>query len=202
MNGGGRDGGGARTAAPGRIALARRSAGERGFQFLPERGKVPLDPVFSADQDMVRARHALLRQNFTGQCAQAPLHAVAHHRVADFLGDGDAEALRAIGARHGVDQKHKTGPCDPDSVVGGQKIGALGDDTEPGLARPGERGRRGRGGNVWNQAESFLRPRARRAASTLRPPTVAERVRNPWRRARTRLLGWKVRFIGVLFSIR
>jgi hypothetical protein len=30
-----------------------------------------------------------------------------------------------------------------------------------------------------NQAESFLRPRARRAASTLRPPTVAERERKP-----------------------
>jgi hypothetical protein len=40
-----------------------------------------------------------------------------------------------------------------------------------------------------NQAESFLRPRARRAASTLRPPTVAERERKPWRRLRTSLLG-------------
>ena len=30
-----------------------------------------------------------------------------------------------------------------------------------------------------DQAESFLRPRARRAASTLRPPTVAERARKP-----------------------
>ena len=39
------------------------------------------------------------------------------------------------------------------------------------------------------QAESFLRPRARRAASTLRPPTVAVRARKPWRRARTSRLG-------------
>ena len=30
-----------------------------------------------------------------------------------------------------------------------------------------------------DQAESFLRPRARRAASTLRPPTVAVRARKP-----------------------
>lgn len=49
-----------------------------------------------------------------------------------------------------------------------------------------------------NQAESFLRPRARRARSTLRPPTVAMRARKPWRRARTRRLGWKVRFMSVL----
>ena len=41
-----------------------------------------------------------------------------------------------------------------------------------------------------------MRPRARRAARTLRPPGVAERERKPWRRLRTRLLGWKVRFIG------
>jgi hypothetical protein len=39
------------------------------------------------------------------------------------------------------------------------------------------------------QAESFLRPRARRAAITLRPPTVAMRARKPWRRLRTILLG-------------
>ncbi len=39
------------------------------------------------------------------------------------------------------------------------------------------------------QAESRLRPRARRAAITLRPPTVAMRARNPCRRLRTSLLG-------------
>jgi hypothetical protein len=40
------------------------------------------------------------------------------------------------------------------------------------------------------QAESRLRPRLRRAAMTLRPPTVAMRERKPWRRLRTSLLGW------------
>jgi hypothetical protein len=39
------------------------------------------------------------------------------------------------------------------------------------------------------QALSFLRPRERRAAITLRPPTVAMRARKPWRRLRTILLG-------------
>ena len=38
-------------------------------------------------------------------------------------------------------------------------------------------------------ALSRLRPRARRAAITLRPPAVAMRERNPWRRLRTSLLG-------------
>ena len=47
---------------------------------------------------------------------------------------------------------------------------------------------------IKNQADRRLRPRARRRASTRRPPLVAIRARNPWRRLRTRLLGWKVRF--------
>jgi hypothetical protein len=40
------------------------------------------------------------------------------------------------------------------------------------------------------QADSRLRPLARRLASTLRPPTVAMRERNPWRRLRTSFDGW------------
>lgn len=38
-------------------------------------------------------------------------------------------------------------------------------------------------------AESTLRPRARRALRILRPAAVAIRARNPWRRARFKLLG-------------
>ena len=40
------------------------------------------------------------------------------------------------------------------------------------------------------QADSRLRPLARRLANTLRPPTVAMRERNPWRRLRTSFDGW------------
>ena len=42
---------------------------------------------------------------------------------------------------------------------------------------------------VQAQADNFLRPRARRAAMTRRPPTVAIRALNPCRRLRTSLLG-------------
>ena len=41
------------------------------------------------------------------QRTKAPLHPVADHCVADFLGDGDAEAHPFV--RVGVDQQHKTG---------------------------------------------------------------------------------------------
>jgi len=49
-----------------------------------------------------------------------------------------------------------------------------------------------------NQAHRTLRPRARRALSTLRPFLVAMRARKPWRALRTRLDGWKVRFIAAV----
>jgi hypothetical protein len=41
-----------------------------------------------------------------------------------------------------------------------------------------------------------LRPRARRARRTARPPLVRIRRRKPWVFARLRLLGWYVRFKG------
>jgi len=43
---------------------------------------------------------------------------------------------------------------------------------------------------VRPQAESRFRPFRRRLAITRRPPTVAIRLRKPWRRLRTNLLGW------------
>lgn len=45
-----------------------------------------------------------------------------------------------------------------------------------------------------------LRPLARRADKTARPPLVAIRERNPWHLARLRVLGWYVRFISKSLS--
>jgi hypothetical protein len=46
-------------------------------------------------------------------------------------------------------------------------------------------------------ADSRFLPLERRAARTLRPPTVLLRAKYPWRRLRFRLLGWNVRFIAI-----
>ncbi len=51
-----------------------------------------------------------------------------------------------------------------------------------------------RGRHHHRYADNRLRPRARRAAITLRPPTVSMRARKPWRRLRTIFEGWYVRF--------
>jgi len=52
------------------------------------------------------------------------------------------------------------------------------------------------------QADSRFLPLARRALSIRRPALVRIRARKPCRRLRLMLLGWYVRFIGVLFGFR
>ncbi len=51
---------------------------------------------------------------------------------------------------------------------------------------------------AMRQGQRSLRPFARRRASNRRPLLVAMRARNPWVRARCKLLGLKVRFIAQL----
>ena len=182
----------------GRIALARRRPFQRGLQFCPQLRKVALHTALAPDHHVVVAGQAQRRQQITQQCAKPPLHPVAHHGITDPLGDGDAESLAPtpIGPR----QQHKTGPRHPQTRIRRQKILARRNGLQFGTRRGARslrrnpfimqiRNRGHRSGAQQAQAESFLRPRARRAANTLRPPTVAERERKPWRRARTSRLG-------------
>ncbi len=64
----------------------------------------------------------------------------------------------------------------------------------PGCVDAGAGGRRNQRRD--DQAERLLRPLARRAESTLRPPTVAMRARKPCFRARRSVDGWNVRFMA------
>ena len=175
------------------IALAGRSALQRGEQFGAEQRKISLDPAFAPDQHMIGRRKAVLGKEIAQQLAEAPLHPVADHRIADSLGHGDPEAnlLRFIRAR----EQHKTGSRNAQAPVGSEKIRSPREDSEA-RGSPVAQAQSMAQTRSVAQADSFLRPRARRAARILRPPGVAERVRKPWRRARTRLLGWKVRFIA------
>jgi hypothetical protein len=52
-----------------------------------------------------------------------------------------------------------------------------------------------RRGSTGDQGASRTRPLARRADSTLRPPTLFIRARKPWVRLRLTMEGWKVRFM-------
>ena len=147
---------------PRRIAFARLRPLQRRQHFGAQQGKIALHPALAANQHVVGIGQAMRGQQFAHQRAQPPLHAVAHHGVADLLGDGDAETqTRPV---VGAGKQDKPGPRNAQAPVGGEEIGAP---------------RQNRGLDRSDQAESFLRPRARRARRTLRPPTVALRARKP-----------------------
>ena len=99
------------------IAVPGGGAGQRCDQFNTQLGKITLDPTVTADQHMIVRGEPLLRQQFAQQRAKSPLHPVADHRVADFLGDSDAIAHRS--GIVGPDQQHEAGPCDAQAPVGG-----------------------------------------------------------------------------------
>jgi hypothetical protein len=127
--------------------------------------------------------------------AQAPPHAVALHGTADLLGDCKADPrLPGLGALARLQDK---GACRRSRASRGSL--RSGTKVTPAFQPLHETDIRtvlieiGTGAPIAArpaQALNFLRPRARRAARTLRPPLVAMRVRKPWRRLRTNLLGW------------
>ena len=176
-------------------ALRRVNRGERPGEIVAEARERPgrrrLGP---ADQHVVPAGAAMLGQHGARGGAQPPLGAVARHGVADLLRAGEADAERPAGsssARTPAALDHQARPALPPRARGGDEIGTAGEDDE--RRRTGLGRRRpfvGTRHDGERQADSRLRPEARRRFRMIRPLLVAMRARKPWRRARTRLLGW------------
>src|SRR5690606_13429416 len=103
-----------------------------------------------------------------------------HDGVADLSGDGEADARSVAITALQHFQKEKP-PAALFTTPDGQELRPLAQPRRSGL--PGLAGFRQSGAFV--QAESRLRPRLRRAATTPRPPLVAMRARKPCRRLRT-----------------
>ena len=112
---------------------------------------------------------------------EPPPHPVAHHGRADLPRHGQTHAdppLARIRATHGLhDERLAAAPSGHAPPPGTHRADA------DGRSRPCSASHRA------GHADRRLRPRARRAAITLRPPRVAMRERNPCRRFRTSLLG-------------
>ena len=68
----------------------------------------------------------LLGQGIPQQFAEAPLHPVAHHCIADSLGNGNPIALAEPSVRTG--QQNKTRPRNADARICREEISALGND--------------------------------------------------------------------------
>jgi len=132
-------------------------------KLAPEFAEVAFNATGAADQDVIGASHPGIGQKFARERAEAALHAIANHGVTDFLRDGDAEAHGGIAVLALAYEQHEAGHRHAPCAVRREKIRAAADRLNRGFA----------------QAESVLRPRARRAARTLRPPGVAERLRKP-----------------------
>jgi len=132
----------------------------------------------SRDQNIVMPPTAMKGQQGRSRCPQTPLGAVARHGIADFAasGEADPDPVRLCGIFGCLAQfQGQSGRRAADSTSGAQEIGA---DFQAIYGKPlGGAGLLGCLGAV--QAESFLRPWARRRARTLRPPAVDMRERKP-----------------------
>ena len=69
----------------------------------------------------------LADDDFAGERAEAPLHAVADDRAADLLGDGEADAHRGVAILAVADEQDEAGRGCALAAVGGEEIRALAD---------------------------------------------------------------------------
>jgi hypothetical protein len=170
-------------------------APQRPIKFAYHLGKRQAERDAPPDQyvivSLVQASHGRQPHHL----AQAAANTVAFHGVAHLARNREADA-RTARITAPARLQHERAAGRPRSRRGSPKVRPalqplhgntrLG-NTRLGKARPGEaRLERTRA----RYALSRLRPCARRAATTLRPPLVAMRARKPWRRLRTNLLGW------------
>ena len=98
------------------IALARRSAFQRGEQFGAEQCKIALDPALAPDQHMIGCGQTVPGKEIAQEFPEPAFHPVANHRVADSLGNSDAKA-HLLG-RIGASKQHKAGARYPQAPVG------------------------------------------------------------------------------------
>lgn len=126
-------------------------------------------------------------------------HPVPNHRVPDRLADHEPDARNPAGFGQVDTAGTHAKPSDFLSRDGmydepGTPSTAAPPGHEPKVVAAGQSG--GRGEHAA-QADRLLRPLRRRAARIALPARVRMRRRNPWVRARRRLLGWKVRLLTV-----
>jgi hypothetical protein len=158
-----------------------------GTAQLAENGvEAGLEQRPAGDDHVIVPGPSVARKNGGDRGPQASPNAIALHGAADAAGDGEADARFVLIVAHANLQREELA-VNLASAGGGEEFGPPPQPAGPAAKRR----RRGRiAGTSARQALSRLRPRARRAAITLRPPVVAMRARKPCRRFRTSLLGW------------
>jgi hypothetical protein len=143
---------------------------QRRIEILPHLAERRCERRPPANQHIIMtAVHAAARRQPHDLAQPAP-HPVALHRIADLPRHREADPRRTVlGATARL--HHESAVGRPQPLCRGKEIRAAGQPFH---------GKEGTAAvAAINHALSRLRPRERRAASTLRPPLVAMRVRKP-----------------------
>jgi hypothetical protein len=173
---------------------------KRTLEFLRHGVEGELERGPPSDQHVIVAGAKRRRRRKPDELAQPAPHPIAFNGVADLFADGETDPRRpALRPRPclqnkgaGMRSRALLRPL-PGSLGNGPKVTPAfqplhrSDFGVTSSRRPFAIEITSVGCRV--QALSRLRPCARRAASTLRPPLLAIRARKPWRRLRTSLLG-------------
>ena len=158
---------------------------ERAGEVIEQAVETSRQRVPPGDQNIVIALTAIKGKDGRSRGAQPALGPVAFHGISHLAACRHTDSRRArfcTLVRGGAHlERQRTGAA-PYAALRAQEI-----RTDPYAIQP--KSLCGRFCRLFRQAESFLRPWARRFDSTLRPPFVAIRARKPWRRLRTILLG-------------
>jgi hypothetical protein len=101
------------------LQLAKRLS-----EIVTEQGEIAFDPALAADQDMIGTFMARLRKDRAGQLAEAPLHPVADHRIADLLGNGEAETQRRVAIVPRAHEEDEAGHRRAQCAIGREEIRA------------------------------------------------------------------------------
>ena len=147
-----------RASPPRRIALAGGGTRERLAELAPQQREVALHPAIAADQHMVVVGEALGEQRGAQQLAEAPLHPVAHDRVADLLGNGDPEAQTAPAVR--MSEQHDRGMEIRRRVLGDEHVDRAGERTTAFTADFQDLITRYAWGEIWARPGLDLRTRS------------------------------------------
>jgi hypothetical protein len=171
---------------------APMNAGKRRGQIVEQALERPCQDCRPCHDDVVIARFGRARQDGARRLTQTPASPIAGHRLTNPPAGRKAQTeiarVATLGRRSQSRLQHegRSLPASPS----GRRVEKLAPPLQlhdPGLRLPVIS--QVSAGTAASQADSRLRPLARRRAMMRRPPTVAMRARKPCRRLRIRLLG-------------
>jgi len=98
---------------------------ERSGKLVPEQAEVALDAARATDHHMIRAGETLVRHYLARERPEAPFHAVAHDRTANFPGHRETDAHLRIAVAAVAHEQHESRRARAQARVRREEIRAL-----------------------------------------------------------------------------